>query len=116
MLKRGGERDIERAAVWFVKWWREEGGLLSASAPDASSVPVNHTGPMRAGWGFDFEWSVNQGEVVSVQEKMEACIDSFLVSEAEDERDVSSTQERKIAWQQKLAKRLAKNNGRRQGR
>jgi mitochondrial GTPase 1 len=116
MLKRGGERDIERAAVWFVKWWRGEGGLLSASAPVASSVPVNHTGPLRAGWGFDFEWSVNPGEVVSVQEKMEACIDSFLVSEAEDERDVSLTQERKIAWQQKLAKRLAKNNGRRQGR
>lgn len=33
MLKRGGGRDIDRAAVWFVRWWREEGCALSANAP-----------------------------------------------------------------------------------
>ena len=32
MLKRGGEVDLTRAAVYFVKWWREEGGLLSATS------------------------------------------------------------------------------------
>lgn len=30
MLKRRGEVDLERAAVYFVRWWREEGGLLAA--------------------------------------------------------------------------------------
>lgn len=40
MLKRGGERDVERAAVWFVKWWREEGCALSASAPFLASDQV----------------------------------------------------------------------------
>lgn len=33
MLKRGGGPDIERAAAWFVKWWREEGCAISANAP-----------------------------------------------------------------------------------
>ena len=37
MLKRGGERDVERAAVWFIRWWREEGCALSASAPFLAS-------------------------------------------------------------------------------
>jgi len=112
MLKRGGERDIGRAAVWFVKWWREEGGIASASAPDTSSLPAYCGLPLRAGWGFDFEWSVNPGEVVSVQEKMEECVDSFLISEAEEEREVSSTQVRKNMWKEKVAKRRAKSDKR----
>lgn len=32
MLKRGAEVDLTRAAVYFIKWWREEGGLLSATS------------------------------------------------------------------------------------
>jgi len=80
MLQRGGERDLHRAAVWFVKWWREEGGLISAktlpqfrqyleSEPSSpQSLPTGPsnslTGPSstthtaRVGWGFDFEWDV----------------------------------------------------------
>ncbi|RXW21250.1 hypothetical protein EST38_g4616 [Candolleomyces aberdarensis] len=30
MLKKRGEVDLTRAAVYFVRWWREEGGLLAA--------------------------------------------------------------------------------------
>jgi mitochondrial GTPase 1 len=33
MLGRGGVRDTQRAADWFVRWWREDGALLSARAP-----------------------------------------------------------------------------------
>lgn len=40
MLKRGGGRDVERAAVWFIRWWREEGCALSASAPCLASDGV----------------------------------------------------------------------------
>jgi hypothetical protein len=38
MLGRGGVRDIQRAADWFVRWWREDGALLSARAPLALEV------------------------------------------------------------------------------
>ncbi len=79
MLKRGGEPDVERAAVWFVKWWREEGCLLSSSAPipphvqsperDMSGVVPCHApgrdptyiAGLRGGWGFDFEWDIGEG-------------------------------------------------------
>lgn len=79
MLKRGGEPDVERAAVWFVKWWREQGCLLSSSAPmpltpeepqlernmncgDAYESPGGaEPSGLRGGWGFDFEWDVGQG-------------------------------------------------------
>lgn len=37
MLKRGGACDVERAAAWFIRWWREEGCALSASAPFLAS-------------------------------------------------------------------------------
>jgi mitochondrial GTPase 1 len=115
MLKRGGERDISRAAVWFVKWWREEGGLASALAPEVSSLPVGGVLHPRRGWGFDFEWSVGEGESVDVQRKMEECIDEYLVSVAEDERDgsnVSSTRVKRGAFREKIAKRRAKSKTR----
>ncbi|KZT04496.1 uncharacterized protein LAESUDRAFT_297622 [Laetiporus sulphureus 93-53] len=89
MLKKGGVPDETRAALWFIKWWREEGGLLAASAPalpayaadrslqtnlstdgthdDALALP---SGPSqlrtyRRGWGFDFEWDVDVAEAVA---------------------------------------------------
>ncbi|KAJ7686692.1 P-loop containing nucleoside triphosphate hydrolase protein [Mycena rosella] len=32
MVKKGAAPDVRRAAVYFVRWWREEGGLISASS------------------------------------------------------------------------------------
>lgn len=71
---------------------------------------------IRRGWGFDFEWTV---DVVSsdaegrenVEEKMGACIDAYVrMAEVQEELggDVSQTQEKKRAWEDKLAKRAAK--------
>jgi hypothetical protein len=114
MLKRGGGRDMTRAAVWFVKWWREEGGLVSATAPDASDLVVDDQ--QRRGWGFDFEWTVGPGERVCVQDKMEECIEKYLVDAREAERggdDVSMTQAKNRILQEKLAKRKAKQRARR---
>ncbi|KAF6764119.1 hypothetical protein DFP72DRAFT_1163162 [Ephemerocybe angulata] len=57
MLKKRGEADLARAAVYFVRWWREEGGLLAAkdsfrhqkAAPrdsaTAIAAPCPGTGP-----------------------------------------------------------------------
>lgn len=41
MLKKRGEVDLTRAAVYFVRWWREEGGLLAAKA----SLHLHHQKP-----------------------------------------------------------------------
>lgn len=87
MLKRGGEVDLTRAAVYFVKWWREEGGLLSATSGlqfqfrqgDSSVVDQEffssrtdlevHDGVHGHGlvspnitqaWGFDFQWEIGR--------------------------------------------------------
>ncbi|KAG9313559.1 P-loop containing nucleoside triphosphate hydrolase protein [Chiua virens] len=130
MRIRGGGVDTARAAKWFVEWWRREGSLISASAPwsierTISRVSLNHSpgdsveGPMpiRRGWGFDFEWTV---DVVSarkedVEGKMGACIDEYMrMAEAQEEMggDVSQTQEKKRAWEEKLAKRAAKSRTR----
>lgn len=112
MLKRGGIPDISRAAEWFVKWWREDGGLLSAMqapVPDATN-PSN-----RRGWGFDLEWSVDEGAVedeVYVQRKMEGVIDGYLKNIEVEESEVSSTQEKKRSKEEMLAKRATKNKAR----
>ncbi|EGN92858.1 hypothetical protein SERLA73DRAFT_190431 [Serpula lacrymans var. lacrymans S7.3] len=122
MLKRGGELDTVRAAKWFVKWWREEGGLISASAPPVLSLgpersqPLQST-PLRRGWGFDFEWTVDESQDSGldlnsvIQGKMEECIDASLKNTAEEERlgdRISSTQEKKRNWQEQQAKRAAR--------
>lgn len=125
MLKRGGERDVQRAASWFVRWWREEGGLLAALAPPQgpsfplTGVPPPLTEPMNFGWGFDIEWSQDDPVPDSVagvpgketQWRMERCIDDFLISGAEEEDEgggMSSTQEKKMAKEALTEKRFLK--------
>ena len=63
MIKRGAEPDLERAATYFVRWWRTEGGLLAATSPfPAESVADPPAGPTTIqGWGFDFEWEIGPG-------------------------------------------------------
>jgi len=87
MIKRGAEVDLARAAVYFVRWWREEGGLLSASTspalpdmPAFSSATAPAHGlegepepeisrtmdfPQTQAWGFDFQWDFQAGDIVT---------------------------------------------------
>jgi hypothetical protein len=119
MIKRGNERDLRRAAVRFVKWWRDEGGLKSASVPSRLLISGPSAQPQRRGWGFDFEWTLDGTEVgddmTVVQHKMEDCIDAHLQAAAEEEREgggLSSTQEKKTSRAAKMAKRMAKRKAR----
>lgn len=74
MIKRGAELDLERAARYFVRWWREEGGLIAAtdaggtqaSLDMMAAADVQGESPRTEdrlaiqGWGFDFEWRVEK--------------------------------------------------------
>lgn len=126
MRVRGGDVDTTRAAKWFVDWWRRQGSLISASAPRSiprvspSRRPLlassdDALGPcIRRGWGFDFEWTVGVEDLEggeSVEKRMGACIDTYMrMAEVQEEMggDVSQTQEKKRAWEEKLAKRAAR--------
>ncbi len=126
MVKKGGITDHTRAAAWFIKWWREQGGHVSAKAPlvthtaqdGATEVAQGH----RRGWGFDFEWSLDQTEVEDnkydgrvVQRKMEECIDAFERTAQEEEAEggsVSSTQQKKRIREQDLIKRATRTKAR----
>jgi mitochondrial GTPase 1 len=100
MLQRGGVPDFPRAAGWFVRWWRDQGGAASSR---------------RRGWGLDFEWLADadadadaDASDATVQTRMEGCIDRFVAEEARDEEEggaVSATQERKRIREEKQAKR-----------
>ncbi|KAH7099794.1 P-loop containing nucleoside triphosphate hydrolase protein [Auriculariales sp. MPI-PUGE-AT-0066] len=48
MTLKGGRVDIGRAAQWLVEWWRERGGAVVG-------------GRTRRGWGFDFEFTDDDG-------------------------------------------------------
>ncbi|KAF8531144.1 P-loop containing nucleoside triphosphate hydrolase protein [Gautieria morchelliformis] len=134
MLRKGGDRDHRRAAVWFIKWWREEGGLISAgSVPRA--LPTNMSGnaannlqpgssetqldasviyPGRTGWGFDFEWDTTLSPDLgpsTIQARMEERIidHSRELEEEKLSRDnVSLTQEKKLAREDKIARRRSR--------
>ena len=79
MIKRGAEPDLERAATYFVRWWREEGGLIAAADCGVMHASLDMIGSAAAkvqgessrtrteddrvtvqGWGFDFEWRVEK--------------------------------------------------------
>ncbi|CAA7269952.1 unnamed protein product [Cyclocybe aegerita] len=124
MIKRGAEVDLARAAVYFVRWWREQGGLLAASSalsPGASAPPGQ--APIQ-GWGFDFQWDVlpedtlpGRDPALVIQEKMERCIDDYLTksnSEEADENNVSPTQLKKKAILEEKEKRRLKHAAKRQ--
>ena len=109
MLKRGGIPDYTRAAQWFVRWWRDEGGLVAAAEAPAPLLPRLST---RRGWGFDLEWDINDAGVPEteedIQRHMGRRIDEYLVDLEAEEGVVSSTQEKKRAKEEMMAKRAAK--------
>jgi hypothetical protein len=106
MVKKGASPDLQRAAVYFVRWWREAGGLISASSALQIADPAfpGAAGAITHGWGFDLEWQIHPDEISTrdhkllIQEKMEACIDQHLIDmEREElgENNVSATQRKK---------------------
>ena len=92
MLKRGGERDVDRAAVWFVKWWREVGCTTTgAEGVWVSKDTVNNDVAgqvLRGGWGFDFEWEIAKEEV---EELTLQSTESIQASQAMHESAFTST-------------------------
>jgi hypothetical protein len=120
MVKRGAEPDITRAAQYFVKWWREEGGLIAASSSLQTGASLTSAADQRRiqGWGFDFQWQLGSkdaptgkaDEIKMVQEKMEACIDEYLMNmdkEDADENNVSATQiKKKQVLEAKMKRKL----------
>ncbi|KAG6902183.1 hypothetical protein C0995_003279 [Termitomyces sp. Mi166 len=122
MIMRGAELDTARAAAYFVRWWREEGGLIAAtSSPlhlaESSGSDISH--PPMQGWGFDFQWQLNaedpptikEGDANFVQAKMEACIDDYLAAikrEDNDELNVSPTQIKKQQIKEEKMRRKQK--------
>ncbi|KAF8069003.1 P-loop containing nucleoside triphosphate hydrolase protein [Lyophyllum atratum] len=123
MIMRGAEPDTARAAVYFVRWWREEGGLIAA----ASSPLLHFSGSSQSelghsptqGWGFDFQWQMGpddkpaneEDEARIVQAKMEACIDEHLSTverEESEEMNVSPTQVKKQQVKEEKLKRKQK--------
>ena len=137
MLRRGGVRDTGRAAVWFVQWWRNEGGLAAAASPSAAA----------RGWGFDFQWDLTTPSLsptsdpsagamapsdatsigstqrdglhsdAAIQARMEACIDQFEQEASNEEVsgvNVSKTQEKRKARAELLARRKAKSERKRE--
>lgn len=109
MLKQGGVPDHTRAAQWFIRWWRNEGGLIAATEAPAPLLPHSST---RRGWGFDIEWDINGSEAPEtekdVQHHMERHIDEYLVNLGKEEGELSPTQEKKRAKEEIRAKRAAK--------
>ncbi|KAF5369096.1 hypothetical protein D9758_003074 [Tetrapyrgos nigripes] len=130
MVKRGAEPDVTRTASYFVKWWREEGGLLAAS--NSSQLDSRASGllldsasrSITQGWGFDFEWQLSSEELENqnrvkngavdgqlVQRKMEECIERYLVESEREENDannISATQRKKQLTMEEKARRRQK--------
>jgi len=115
MVKRGAELDLGRAASRFVRWWREEGGLLAASTSaqvDAAALNGTDAQLITQGWGFDFQWQVTREEMGNQNElarkKMEECIEKYLVESEREERDedhISATQRKKQLTMEEKARR-----------
>jgi len=125
MVKRGAELDLSRAAVYFVKWWREEGGLLSASSSTSNmdiSLLSDEQEPRTQAWGFDFQWDLPPPNAASapdpnifIQARMEQCIEEFVTAtdrEEIEENNISQTQVKKRTMQEEKERRRLKHEKR----
>ena len=118
MVKRGAELDLSRAAVYFVRWWREEGGLLSASSSTSNMDISDEQKPRTQAWGFDFQWDLQPQNAASasdlnifIQARMEQCIEDFLAAmdrEEIEENNISQTQVKKRIMQEEKERRRLK--------
>lgn len=121
MLGRGGIVDQNRAAVWFLNWWRNHGAVVAAKSRLPQSTSAETSGlTRRHGWGFDLEWSVSPDEAQRydenvIQRKMEECLEGFDAEAAQEEQEggkVSSTQVKKKAREEELARRAKRTTAR----
>ena len=122
MVKRGAELDLSRAAVYFVKWWREEGGLLSASSSTSNMGISDEQEPRTQAWGFDFQWDLQPQNAASaldpnifIQARMEQCIEDFVTAtdrEEIEENNISQTQMKKRTMQEEKERRRLKHEKR----
>lgn len=143
MIKRGAELDLSRAAAYFVRWWREEGGILAASAamqsgrshplfavnPDGTLKPDSESTSITHGWGFDIQWQMSSKDFPGtiekglesdrdfVVQKMEDCIEQYQMEaekEDKDESNISATQRKKQMTMEEKARRKMKHAKRKQ--
>jgi len=122
MLKRGAELDLSRAAVYFVRWWREEGGLLSAPPNMDLSLLSDEQKPRTQSWGFDFQWdlqpqnaAIGSDPNILIQAKMERCIEDYVAAtdrEEIEENNISPTQIKKRTMQEEKERRRLKHRKR----
>jgi hypothetical protein len=118
MVKRGAELDLSRAAVYFVRWWREEGGLLSASSSTSKMDLSDEQKPIPQAWGFDFQWDLPPQNAptgldpnILVQARMEQCIEDYVAAtdrEEMEENNISPTQIKKKTIEEEKERRRLK--------
>lgn len=118
MVKRGAELDLSRAAVYFVRWWREQGGLLSASSSTSNtdlSLLLSQQKAATQAWGFDFQWDLQPQDAAIgpdlIQVKMEQCIEDYFAAtdrEEMEENNISQTQVKKKTVQEEKERRRLK--------
>lgn len=121
-LYQGGIPDKQRAAQWFVEWWRNAGTENAIG------------GSPKWGWGLDFEWSSVDGtaqevgmteapssdpstisprpsqdsSLVSntVQQKMDSILASYVERQRETMESLSQSQKKKIAKEEVNQRRM----------
>jgi len=107
LIKRG-EKDLSRAAVYFVGWWRNQGGDGTDHRLPTSKIQS---------WGFDFQWNLSPVEQNGgrdtdhpsiVQEKMEQIIGDYVIRTDREQADESQTQLKKKTMLEEKERRRAK--------
>jgi len=129
-LQAGGVRDRQRAARWFIEWWRDAGGSnkIEVGEADMSSAGgVGIGGSQEWGWGLDCEWadreSDRSGETgtspvdldtnepsrqLSLEARFDEVISRYMTSIRDVEGEVSETQQKKREKEEKKQRRVEK--------
>ncbi|KIY72704.1 hypothetical protein CYLTODRAFT_434646 [Cylindrobasidium torrendii FP15055 ss-10] len=101
MIVSGGHYDLQRAATFFVDWWRKKDGVSDSADADADAA---------FGWGFDFQWPVER-QGADIRTLMEECHRNFEDHVETEEREggmISDAQKEKKIKEERGQARLEK--------
>ena len=125
-LQTGGVRDRQRAAQWFVEWWRTAGGTAEEAGLDRG---VGVGGSEEWGWGLDCQWADRSEDPLesptveehstpdamqiehrtpTLESKFDHLISQHLKSLQESEGEVSETQMKKREKEERQQRRMEK--------
>ena len=95
LLAGRGQYDYQRAATFFINWWRKNDGMA-----ENTDLAVSR------GWGFDFQWPAERdGDLAQLMDRCHREFEEQVEREEKEGNMISDAQKERTAQEEKAQSR-----------